>query len=69
MHIENIMDIKEDDDKIIDKVHQGLQKVAKILGVDKDGIRVITNTGVHSQQEVYHIHYHIIGGGQLRWVM
>lgn len=68
-HIENILDIKEEDEKIIYKIHQGLQKVAKILGVDKDGFRVITNTGVHGQQEVYHIHYHIIGGRQLRWEM
>ncbi|MCK0473285.1 HIT domain-containing protein, partial [Halalkalibacter sp. APA_J-10(15)] len=25
------------------------------------------NTGKHGQQEVYHMHYHIIGGRQLKW--
>ncbi|WP_299093261.1 HIT domain-containing protein [uncultured Metabacillus sp.] len=47
----------------------GIQKVAKKLGVDKTGFRVITNTGTHGQQEVYHLHYHIIGGRQLKWEM
>ncbi|MBP3951732.1 HIT domain-containing protein [Halalkalibacter suaedae] len=68
-HIENIMDIKEGDEKIIYKIHLGLQEVAKILGVEEDGFRVITNTGKHGQQEVYHMHYHIIGGRQLKWEM
>ncbi|MFA9559502.1 histidine triad nucleotide-binding protein [Evansella sp. AB-rgal1] len=68
-HIDNIMDIKEDDEKIIYKIHHGIQEVAKILGVEKDGFRVITNTGQHGQQEVYHMHYHLIGGRQLKWEM
>lgn len=66
-HIENILDIKDEDEKYIFKVHQGIQKVAKILKIDKSGFRVITNTGAHGQQEIYHIHYHVIGGRQLKW--
>ncbi|WP_121614522.1 HIT domain-containing protein [Mesobacillus foraminis] len=27
----------------------------------------MTNTGAHGQQEGYHLHYHIIGGRQLKW--
>jgi histidine triad (HIT) family protein len=68
-HIENILDITEKDEKILLKIHMGIQKVAKTLGVDKTGFRVITNTGSHGQQEVYHLHYHIIGGRQLKWEM
>ncbi|KAB8129199.1 HIT domain-containing protein [Gracilibacillus oryzae] len=68
-HIENIMDISEADKEIIYSIHHGIQEVAKILGVHNDGFRVITNTGNHGQQEVCHMHYHIIGGRQLKWEM
>ncbi|MCK0473247.1 HIT domain-containing protein [Halalkalibacter sp. APA_J-10(15)] len=68
-HIENIMDIKVGDERMIYNIHHGLQEVAKILGISSDGFRVITNTGKHGQQEIYHLHYHIIGGRQLKWEM
>ncbi|WP_078552001.1 histidine triad nucleotide-binding protein [Bacillus alkalicellulosilyticus] len=68
-HIMNVMDIQEDDERIVYKIHQGIQEVAKILGVENDGFRVITNTGQHGQQEINHLHYHIIGGRQLKWDM
>lgn len=68
-HIENIMDITEEDEKAIFQTHLAMKEVAKKLGVDQTGFRVITNTGEHGQQEVYHIHYHILGGRQLKWEM
>ena len=42
-----------------------MAKVARILELDKDGYRVITNIGNNGGQEVYHIHYHILGGEKL----
>ncbi|CAM4479048.1 HIT domain-containing protein [Paenibacillus tarimensis] len=66
-HIRNVLDIKEEDQEYIMKIHLGIQQVAKILNIDKTGFRVVTNTGVHGQQEIYHIHYHVIGGRQLIW--
>ncbi len=68
-HIKNIMDITLEDERIIFKIHEALQKVAKILEIDEEGFRVITNTGINGQQEIQHMHYHIIGGRQLEWKM
>jgi histidine triad (HIT) family protein len=36
--------------------------VAKELGVDDPGYRVILNVGKGAGQEVFHIHVHILGG-------
>jgi diadenosine tetraphosphate (Ap4A) HIT family hydrolase len=39
--------------------------VARQLGVEDTGYRVITNTGPHSHQSVGHFHVHILGGRSL----
>ena len=36
--------------------------VIKMLGLDKSGYRLITNSGLNGGQEVPHYHVHIIGG-------
>jgi histidine triad (HIT) family protein len=68
-HIQSVMHIGQEDGELVHKIHLGIQEVAKALGVAETGFRVITNTGAHGQQTVFHIHYHVIGGRQLKWEM
>ncbi|WP_304543255.1 histidine triad nucleotide-binding protein [Sulfurimonas microaerophilic] len=44
-----------------------IQEVAKKVGIDKSGYRVITNVGENGGQEVAHLHFHILGGSKLKW--
>lgn len=44
---------------------QAVGKVAKELGLEGDGYRVLANHGPHSNQEVPHFHVHIMGGRPL----
>lgn len=44
-----------------------IQQVAKEVGIDKTGYRVITNIGENGGQEVQHLHFHILGGAKLKW--
>lgn len=39
--------------------------VARRLGVDKTGYRVLTNHGRDSHQEVMHLHFHVFAGKRL----
>ena len=39
--------------------------VAKQLGLEQPGFRVLSNMGVHGGQEVPHLHVHLFGGGPL----
>ncbi len=41
-------------------------KVARDLGLVEPGYRLLVNTGIHSHQEVPHLHVHIFGGRQFR---
>lgn len=40
-------------------------KVAKQLGLEEPGYRLLANMGPHSNQEVPHLHVHIFGGRDL----
>jgi histidine triad (HIT) family protein len=39
--------------------------VARQLGVDRSGYRLLVNSGAHSHQEVMHLHVHIFAGRPL----
>lgn len=68
-HIENVLDISDDDSIYIVEIHKAFKIISKLLKVDESGFRIITNTGKHGQQEIMHLHYHLIGGRQLKWEM
>ncbi|MEJ5111854.1 purine nucleoside phosphoramidase [Erwinia billingiae] len=40
-------------------------KIAKEQGIAEDGYRLIMNCNKHGGQEVYHIHFHLVGGRPL----
>jgi len=46
---------------------KGVAHVAKTLGLEKKGYRVVFNYGQDGQQTVDYIHAHIFGGRQMQW--
>ncbi len=44
-----------------------IQEVAIKVGLDKTGYRLITNNGDDGGQEIHHLHFHLLGGGKLKW--
>jgi len=45
-----------------------IQELAKKMGLDKDGYRLLTNIGENGGQEIKHLHFHLVGGTKLKWV-
>ena len=66
-HIENMLKISNDDSEYVIKIHQGIQKAAKHLNIEETGFRIIVNNGPDAEQELFHLHYHVIGGRKLKW--
>lgn len=64
-HISTLMEIGQEDSELMAKIMQAIQKVAKQLGVDKSGFRLIANCGPDSGQEVMHIHFHLLAGKKM----
>lgn len=42
-------------------------EIARALGLEKEGYRVVTNIGAAAGQTVPHLHFHILGGRTLEW--
>ena len=51
-HIENVLEINEENKEIASNIFLAINKVAKQLGIDQNGFRVITNCGKDAGQEV-----------------
>ncbi|MGL6114533.1 MAG: histidine triad nucleotide-binding protein [Cetobacterium sp.] len=60
--IPTINDISSEDKELIGEMYLAIAEIAKNLGVDKDGYRVITNCNSFGGQEVFHLHFHILAG-------
>lgn len=65
-HIENALEIKEEDRDILYHVFLSIQKIAKDLDL-KDGFRVVNNCGEDGGQTVLHLHFHVLGKRKLNW--
>jgi histidine triad (HIT) family protein len=44
---------------------QAVGAVARQMGLEKDGYRILANTGAHAHPEVPHFHVHLFGGRPL----
>lgn len=68
-HIESINALETEDEQLVGHLFTTAGKLAKEEGVDKDGYRLITNTGIDGGQTVFHLHLHLIGGQRMRHPM
>lgn len=62
LHIESFNEMTPD---VMAGMTTFIQDVASSIGVQSDGYRLITNIGTHGNQEVKHIHFHLLAGEQL----
>ena len=63
--IPTINDIKEEDKELIGEIYLAIGKIASQMGIAEEGYRVIANCNEYGGQEVFHIHFHLIGGEKL----
>ncbi|MCP1225568.1 histidine triad nucleotide-binding protein [Sebaldella sp. S0638] len=63
--IANLNEATEEDALMLGKLQLLIAKIAKNEGIADDGYRVILNVNENGGQEVFHIHYHILGGGKI----
>ena len=63
-HIHSLKETQKDDEILMGKLTLLLPKIASMLNLT-DGFRTVINTGKGGGQEVFHIHYHILGGKKL----
>ena len=64
-HIEKLSDLN--DAQLGAKLLLNIAKIAEAAGIKDSGFRVVVNNGMNSGQEVYHLHFHILGGKPMSW--
>ncbi|OUM87474.1 MAG: histidine triad nucleotide-binding protein [Bacillus thermozeamaize] len=64
-HIPTLADVTEEDLPLIAAIHRGALAVARELGLQENGFRLVNNCKKDGGQEVYHLHYHLLGGAPL----
>ena len=68
IEIPKITDIKgKEHGTLLGEMFDAANKLAKELGIDKNGFRLVFNCGNDGGQEVYHIHMHLLGGRHMHW--
>ena len=65
--IPTLNDVTPEDQLVLGKLLLVAQQLAKQLGIDSDGYRVVMNTNGDAGQSVFHIHLHLLGGRKLAW--
>lgn len=66
-HIESAQAVTEEDNELLCSMFAAARHIARELGVDETGYRLITNVGADAGQTVPHLHLHLLGGKALKW--
>ncbi|THV24327.1 HIT domain-containing protein [Glycomyces paridis] len=64
-HYANVAELTAADPALAGEVLAVAAEVAAEEGVAESGWRLIANTGPHSGQDVFHVHFHVVGGKPL----
>jgi histidine triad (HIT) family protein len=64
-HIAKLNDAVESDAELLGQIVLAANRVAEQEGIAESGYRLIANTGPDAGQEVFHVHFHVLGGRKL----
>jgi histidine triad (HIT) family protein len=65
--IPRLAEAKPEDHKVLGHLLLKAAEVARQLGLEKDGYRLVINNGPDAGESVPHLHCHILGGRTMAW--
>jgi histidine triad (HIT) family protein len=65
--VPRLAEAKESDQTILGKLLLTAAKLARDLGMDESGYRVVINSGSDAGESVPHLHLHLLGKRALAW--
>ncbi len=66
-HITSALELTDKGGDIVSHIFKVAAKIAKDMGFDKDGFRLVNNCGKDGGQTVSHLHFHLLAGRYLQW--
>ncbi len=66
-HISTVLDLTEKNKDVVGDIYLVVQKLAKLEKIALKGFRTVVNCNADAGQEVFHIHFHLLGGRVFKW--
>ena len=67
-HVAAVRDAKgAEGERLLGRLLAFAAEVASDEGLDRDGYRIVLNTGRGAGQSVFHVHAHLLGGRSMSW--
>lgn len=66
LHIRSAAEVTEENAALVGHLIAVAARLAREQGVAESGYRLVTNVGREGGQEVFHMHWHLLGGRQMR---
>lgn len=64
-HIASLDEVDESQEALLGRVLLAAANLARKRGVAQKGYRVLTNCNADAGQEVFHLHFHLLGGRKM----
>jgi len=64
-HISTVYDLEEVDNELVGHIFQVAKKLADEYNIAESGYRLVVNCKEDGGQEVFHLHFHLLGGEKL----
>jgi histidine triad (HIT) family protein len=66
-HLESARVLRDKHGDLLAEMFTTAAHLAKANDIDRSGWRVVTNVGADAGQSVHHLHFHLLGGRQMKW--
>jgi len=66
-HFSSLAEVSNEDQALLGDLQLRAVQIAREVGLEDTGYRLVINTGVDGGQTVNHLHYHLLGGRLMQW--
>lgn len=66
-HVGTLLDLGPEDAGLLGRMQMAAIHLARELGLDRSGFRLVTNCLEEAGQSVFHVHLHLLGGRRMEW--
>jgi len=66
-HYASLNEVPEKESDLIGHLLLSARRIAAERGMGERGFRIVLNTGPDAGQDVFHIHFHLLGGRAMTW--